>query len=131
CINQIRFEDFAKVKLIDADYGVQNPYYIPIDFNSDTDANLIELRELIEEQSQISKRDFAEIRVCRSKIEKVLKQMSKRTVSVRVSTFQEENGELLHLGKDEICGLFVIPNDDKLYSPITGLEVKFDGAMLI
>ncbi len=131
CINQIRFEDFAKVKLIDADYGVQNRYYIPINFNSDTDANLIKLRELIEEQAQIPKRDFAKIRVCRSNIEVVLKQMSKRIVSVRVSTFQEEKGELQHLGSDEICGILVIPNDDKLYSPITGLEVKFDGAMLI
>ncbi len=131
CINQIRFEDFAKVKLIDADYGVQNRYYIPINFNSDKDANLMKLRELIEEQVQIPKRDFAKIRVCRSEVEKILKKMSKRTVSVRVSTFQEEKGELLHLGKDEVCGIFVIPNDDKLYSLITGLEVKFDGAMLI
>ncbi len=131
CINQIRFEDFAKVKLIDADYGVQYRYYIPIKFNSETDVNLIELRKLVEKQKLIPKRDFKQIRVCRSEIEKVLIQMSKRTVSVRVSEFREQKGELSHLGKDEICGIFVIPNDDKLYSPITGLEVKFDGAMLI
>ena len=131
CINQIRFEDFAKVKLIDADYGVQNRYYIPIKFNSETDNNLLELKRLIEEQKLIPKRDFAQIRVCRSEIEKVLIKMSNRTVSVRVSTFQTENGELSHLGTEEICGIFIIPNDNKFYSPITGLEVKFDGAMLI
>lgn len=131
CINQIRFEDLSKVKLIDADYGVQNRYYIPIEFNSETDKNLKELKRLIEKQKLVSKRDFDQIRMCRSEIEKVLKQMSKRTVSVRISEFQEQKGELLHLGRDEICGIIRIPDDKRLYSPIAGLEVKFEGAMLI
>lgn len=128
CISQIRFEDFAKVKLIDADYGVQLRFYVPKHDEFGEDGNLIELRKLLEEQHQIPKRDFPLIRVCRNKIEEVLKKMSNRTVTVRVSEFHPN---LDFLGTEEVCDIRIVSSPKDFYSPIDGLKLDAEGTNII
>lgn len=128
CINQMRFEDFAKVKLIDAEYGVQLRYYVPKYNKFGKDENLDKLKELLEKQKQIPKRDFDQIRVYRNKIEGVLKKMSSRIVTIRVSEFHPN---LDFLGKEEVCGIRVLSSVKDFYSPIDGLRLDAEGANII
>lgn len=128
CINQIRFEDFAKVKLIDADYGVQLRYYVPKYNEFGEEENLDELKKLLKEQGQISKRDFPLIRVYRNKIEQILIKMSNRTVTVRLP---ELHPNLDFLGDEKICGICILSSPNDFYSPLEGLKIDVEGTNII
>jgi CRISPR-associated endonuclease/helicase Cas3 len=125
CINQIRFEDFAKVRLIDADYGVQLRIYI-----SRSDGQFDELRKLFDKGKLIAPRDFTKIRLHRSDVDKQLRKMSKKTVSVRIAENQLSN--LNHLiNEDEKLFEIYLTNAESKYSPIEGLKIEFEGGEVI
>ena len=125
CINQIRFEDFAKVKLIDADYGVQTRIYV-----SRSDGEFNKLQELFKKGKSIPPRDFTQIKLHRSDIDKQLRKMSKKTVSVRIAENQRPN--LNHLiNEDEKLFEIHLVNAESKYSPIEGLIIDFEGGEII
>lgn len=125
CINQIRFEDFAKVKLIDADYGIQLRIYV-----SRSDGEFDELQELFEKGKLIPPRDFTQIRLHRSDVDKQLRKMSRKTVSVRIAENQLSN--LNHLiNEDEKLFEIYLINAGNKYSLIEGLKIEFEGGEII
>ena len=125
CINQMRFEDFAKVKLIDADYGVQLRIYV-----SRSDGEFEELERLFNFGKKIPPRDFNKIRVQRSKIDDQLKTMSKRIVTIRLS--EDQISKLTYLLNDDekLFGINLINSENK-YNAIKGLELNFEGGEII
>ena len=147
CINQIRFEDFAKVKLIDADFGVQLRIYV-----SRSDGEFDELQKLFKKGKSIPPRDFTQIKLHRSEVDKQLRKMSKKTVSVRIAENQRPNKvdkaystmistvriaenqrpNLNHLiNEDEkLFGIHLI-NAESKYSQIEGLIINFEGGEII
>lgn len=126
CISQIRFEDFAKVKLIDADYGVQLRVYI-----SRSDGEFDKLQELFEKGKVIPPRAFAQIREHRSKVDAQIRKMSKKIVTVRINENQFLNlkNNLVN-DDDKLFDIYLI-NAESKYNEIKGLDVKIEGGEII
>jgi CRISPR-associated endonuclease/helicase Cas3 len=118
CINRSAFADFAKVRLIDQEYGKEFRYYVLENYS---DSAFDRLEELVEQSKLIPPRDFDRIKVSRQRIENHLRLMSARIVNLRISEKQAEN--LTHLGSTEVCGIRCLVNLD-YYSPITGIKLK-------
>jgi CRISPR-associated endonuclease/helicase Cas3 len=125
CINQIRFEDFAKVKLIDADYGVQLRIYV-----SRSDGEFDELQELFEKGKHIPARDFDRIRDHRSRIDTQIKKMSNRIVTVRISEMQILEKNRLVNDDENLFEIYLINTESK-YDKIKGLEIGIEGGEII
>lgn len=125
CINQIRFEDFAKVKLIDADYGIQLRIYV-----SRNDGEFDELQYLYEKGKKILPRDFDRIREHRSKVSSQIKKMSKKIVSVRMP--ENHVPKLHHLinEQEKLFEIYLI-NSEKKYLSNKGLVLDFEGGEFI
>lgn len=128
CINQMRFADFAKVKLIDADYGIEFRYYIP---DSYSDEAFEDLEDLIRKGKDIALRDFEKIRLHRLSVESTLKSMSNQIVNLRLS--EHQINKISHLGTnedDKICGIRKISSSE-FYSPIMGIKLGLEGGWVI
>jgi CRISPR-associated endonuclease/helicase Cas3 len=121
CVNKARFEDFAKLKLIDNDFGFEFRYYIPRDFD---DREFENLQEIFSEK--ILPRDFPKLRIQKNKIKSQLQKMSARIVNLRLFTpdlAPAQNGE-------EVCGIRELANSDD-YSEITGIRLSSANAGFI
>lgn len=126
CINQIRFEDFAKVKLIDADYGVQLRIYV-----SRSDGEFEKLQELFKEGKDIPPRAFARIREHRSRIDTQIKKMSNRIVTVRIAENQFLELKNCLVNDDEKLFEIYLINTESKYDKIKGLEIGIEGGEII
>ncbi len=126
CINQLRFEDFAKVKLIDADYGVQLRIYV-----NRSDGEFDDLQELFNKGKNIPPRAFAQIRDHRSRVDSQMKNMSKRTVTVRISEHQFPDLKNRLVNDDEKLFEIYLINTESKYDKIKGLEIEFEGGEII
>lgn len=126
CINQIRFEDFAKVRLIDADYGVQLRIYV-----SRSDGEFDKLQELFNKGKDIPPRDFNRIRDHRSRVDSQLKNMSKRIVTARIAEgqFQDLKNRLVN-DVEKLFEIYLINSESK-YDKIKGLEIGIEGGEII
>jgi CRISPR-associated endonuclease/helicase Cas3 len=126
CINQIRFEDFAKVKLIDADYGVQLRIYV-----SRSDGEFEKLQKLFKEGKDIPPRAFTRIREHRSNVDTQIKRMSNRIVTVRIAEnqFLELKNRLVN-DDEKLFEIYLINTESK-YSSLEGLRTEFEGAEII
>lgn len=122
CVNKARFEDFAKLKLIDDDlFGFDFRYYIPKDY---ADNEFKKLQAIFDER--IPPRDFPKLRIQRSRIKSQLQKMSSRFVNLRLFTQDlapAQNGE-------EICGIRELANLDD-YSEITGIRLSANAGFII
>lgn len=118
CINRSAFADFAKVRLIDEEYGKEFRYYVPANYS---DYAFDDLEEIVEQSKFISPRDFDRIKVSRQKIENHLRRISAQIINLRVT--EKQVNELTHLGSEEICGIRRLASLD-YYSPITGIKIK-------
>lgn len=125
CINQMRFADCAKVKLIEQEYGKEFRYYVPDGWNDESFENL---QRLVKEGKEIPRRAFAEVADQRRKIERQLRKMSSRIVNLRLSEKQAEG--LTHLGSEECCEIKLLINQDINYSPVKGIILKPDSAYI-
>jgi CRISPR-associated endonuclease/helicase Cas3 len=122
CVNKARFEDFAKLKLIDDElFGFDFRYYVP---KNSTDRKFEELQDIFDEK--IQPRDFAKLRIQRNRIKSQLQKMSPRIVNLRLFTQDlapAQNGE-------EICGIRELANPDD-YSEITGIGLSANAGFII
>lgn len=126
CINEIRFEDFGKVKLIDEDYGFQLRYYI-----NPSDGEFEKLERLVADGKKIPKNEFAKVKIHReSVIEPQLKKMANRIVTVRLSE-NKANEAMRHLGSEpKCCGIFLISSENH-YDKFQGLVLSVKGGEII
>lgn len=121
CINKTRFESFAKIKLIDQEFGFEFRYYIPKDL---ADREFEKLQENFAEN--IPPRDFAKLRIQRNKIKSQLQKMSSHIVNLRLlnqDLAPAQNGE-------EICGIRELANLDD-YSEVTGIRLSANAGFII
>jgi CRISPR-associated endonuclease/helicase Cas3 len=126
CINQIRFEDFAKVKLIDSDYGVQLRIYV-----NRFDGEFDKLQDLFATGKDIPSRDFERIRDHRSRVDAQIRKMSKRIVTVRIAESQalELKNRLVN-DYEKLFEIYLI-NDEGKYNKIEGLRLNLEGGEII
>lgn len=125
CINQIRFEDFAKVRLIDADYGIQLRVYV-----DRSDGEFSELQKLFDKGKSIPPRDFTQIKRHCSDVDRQLRRMSKKIVSVRIAENQRPNLNHLINEDEKLFGIYLINSESK-YSSTDGLKIDFEGGEII
>jgi CRISPR-associated endonuclease/helicase Cas3 len=123
CINKARFESLGNFKLIDEHtFGEQYCYYIPKNENDHSYDDLVYLMK----QSLHYEKYNKERKLCKNRINGMLKLMSDRMLNIRINSKQNapnfSNGE-------EYFGIRVLADLNR-YSSITGLDLGTNNLLL-
>ncbi len=123
CINNARFESLGNFKLIDEyTFGKQYHYYIPIDKNDHSYDKLVDLMKQSLHYEKYSK----ERKLCKNRINAMLKLMSDRMLNIRINSKQNAPN---FSNREEYFGIRVLA-DPNIYSPITGLDLGTNNLLL-
>jgi CRISPR-associated endonuclease/helicase Cas3 len=129
CINEAKFKDLGKFRLILEKFGDQVTYYIPKDSNDKKFEELIELIEMVKTKFG---QDYKVVKASQIKVENHMKKMADRLLNVRINPHAKnsENAQqkLIPTSGEPVMGLFCL-SDLNDYSSETGIA-KFSDSIL-
>lgn len=129
CVNEAKFKDLGKFRLILEKFGEQFTYYVPKDYADDNFKHLIELVEVVKTKFG---QDYKVVKVAQIAVENHLKKMADRMLNIRDPKQNPKNEKkippLIATESEPIMGIYCLSNLND-YSSETGIA-KFSDPIL-